>query len=401
MIHSKVAHKRGFFFLSLLLTFLLLFPKGGIKIAGVPITWGYLFLALYGLVLFIRSTYRIHPFSLVTVIALIPFQMVAGVTMMLNGVEDMGFAISFFLSFYLLPWLIFLILDEKMGEIPKDFLFSFLKKGIYFLAAYGIFLFFWKLCTGKFIEIPLITVNWGDWGDIDNKFINRGHIFKLISTYNNGNIFGICLLMFLPLYNLLEQSTLRKILVKCSLILTLSRTVWLGFLFSELLFLLFFEKSMRKKITYLGTLCFLVVIFGLYLNLVYGFSLSFLFDVSLGGRIYLIERALSESNFFSHIAFFPIEEVIYASIALLFGYFGLVFFLIAMTTPLLLSLFRRRKMEQKAIFLGLVTYLFISFSDGAILYIPVMAFYWFLTSLLWRDLSSFEKAPSHVERPPF
>ena len=55
-------------------------------------------------------------------------------------------------------------------------------------------------CVGKFIEIPFLTVNAGDYGTLEStKHINRGGYLKLISTYNNGNVYGVATLILLPL----------------------------------------------------------------------------------------------------------------------------------------------------------------------------------------------------------
>ena len=89
---------------------------------------------------------------------------------------------------------------------------------VLFVSAYGIFLFFYKLGTGSFIEIPYLTVNAGDLGELEGKSIDRGGIFKLISTYNNGNVYGISILILLPLYAHLEKRLSRVLTVKASLV---------------------------------------------------------------------------------------------------------------------------------------------------------------------------------------
>src|SRR5690606_25097688 len=84
--------------------------------------------------------------------------------------------------------------------------------------------------------------NAGDVGALEGKHIDRGGIFKLISTYNNGNIFGICMVMLLPLYACLERRTWPQLVVKAALVLTLSRTVWAGLIAYEVLHRLYVRR---------------------------------------------------------------------------------------------------------------------------------------------------------------
>lgn len=372
----------------LFILFLVIFPKGGIKIASIPVTWGYVIIALAALYLFIRKFYKVHLYSLISSLSLLPFQAIAIFTLLSNGYDSLGFVVSFLLSFLLLPWLFFLIFDEALAKIDINFSLNLLRKAIYFLAIYGIILFFIKLFTGKFIEIPLITTNLQDWGMLEEKCNNRGAVFKLISTYNNGNLFGVCLLMLMPLYHLLEPSFWKKNITRLALLLTISRTVWIVFLFEELLVIFFLEKNQKKKITYLGFLISIAITFFLIVQYFFGFSITFLLDKTLGGRMTTIEMMLEESSIFSSLPFHSIPEIVYAGIILSFGIIGFIFFMIGMIIPLFLSLFLPKTDKKRAIQLGLLTYLVACFSDGAILYIPVMVFYWALSSFLWKPLAT-------------
>ncbi|MCK4632346.1 MAG: hypothetical protein KAT79_03695, partial [candidate division Zixibacteria bacterium] len=129
-----------------------------------------------------------------------------------------------------------------------DYLMDLLRKGLLLIAVYGIFLFIYRLVTGDWIEIPFLTVNYGDLGGLDYKHINRGGIFKLISTYNNGNIYGICVLMLLPLYERLEKKGWKVWIVKASLLLTLSRTVWIGLVVYELAMQFYIRREFSKTV---------------------------------------------------------------------------------------------------------------------------------------------------------
>jgi len=373
--------------LFLLWLFLLVFPKGGIKISNVPITWGYLFIGISSFLLAIRSIQTCSSLRLYAYLASIPFQIIA-VPALLFRTGEFGYVISFVTSFYFFPLFFFLLASRPIDSLDMERFLKFFQLGVFIIAIYGIFVFSFKLMTGKFIEIPFLTTNFHDLDVLETKCNQRGaFLFKLVSTYNNGNIYGVCLLMLLPLYDYREKSLWRKSIVKLSLILTLSRTVWVGFVFYEIIRTLFVDRKSKTTVikillVFVGFFVFLYL-FQLSTNL--GFR--FLFDTTLGGR---------RSNFavFENLSLFPssfhaIGEMVYLSILGQFGMGGFLCFLLVMLAPLFLFFTRTtKKPDQKmyhSILCGIINYLFVCTSDGAMLLIPTMAFYWFFCSLLLRN----------------
>ncbi len=82
-------------------------------------------------------------------------------------------------------------------------------------------------------------VNAADVGLLETtKDINRGGLFKLISTYNNGNVYGAAMLILLPLFDAIETRKWRKLFLRIALVLTLSRSVWIGLVMLQLVYLL-------------------------------------------------------------------------------------------------------------------------------------------------------------------
>jgi len=359
----------------LFLLFLVAFPKGGFKVASVPITWGYLFLFLL-LLTYPFTVREIEKDRLRAFLMVIPFQIVVVLTLLISGFTESGFTLSLIVSFFILPIIAYFFPHQI--ELKK------LRPIIFFVAAYGIFLFIFKLVTGKFLEIPFLTMNYHDLGTLGDKHNDRGLVFKLISTYNNGNLYGICILMLLPLFEALESRATRRFIVKLSLILTFSRTVWVGLLFYEMLFA---RHRILKIALSLIVLALLLVKFP--------FEASFFTDLSLGGRI---EPELFYPVLFPLKPFENIGEMIYPHVMQSFGIFGLLTFLFAMLAPLLLKQ-ENATLEQKAMRRGLWVYLFVAISDGALLYIPTMCFYWLLSSL---SLGSMTTKPSKVlQEKPF
>ncbi|NGX36274.1 MAG: hypothetical protein K1000chlam1_01115 [Candidatus Anoxychlamydiales bacterium] len=371
--------------LLLLMLFIVVFPKGGIKYKSIPITWGYTLLALVSFTLLLRKRYSIRKEHLYVLLALLPFQIYSACSLFINGIENIGFAFSFFVSFFCLPFIFFFIFSEYIENLDTAYFFIILKRSIFFIACYGIFLFFYRVIVGTLLEIPLLTTNYHEKGIIETtKFIhNRGLFLKLISTYNNGNIFGLCLLMILPLYNYIEKNIFKKNIVKLSLIFTLSRTVWIGLIISEFFFSFFIIKNKHKSLvrffmTALAVIA-IIVFFSRYIQR----PISWYFDKDMGGRVkeyYFIIK------FLSHIPFAHIAEMIYFSVLYIFGFLGFILFIISMFSPIAFFTLKNIKSNisdiDKCIILGLATYLIVSFSDGALLYLPVMAFYWFLSSFL-------------------
>jgi len=268
--------------LALLWLFLLVFPKGGIKIAGVPLTWGYFLLGSISLFLLFRNRFACQSLRLQAFFATLPFQIISALSLIILGMDEVSFGISFVLNFFFFPLFFYLSFSEQIDSMNLDFFFKLIKIGVFFVAAYGIILFAIKMTTGKIIEIPFLTVNYGDYGNMEEKCNNRGLIFKLISTYNNGNIYGICLLIIFPLYQYLENSRWKKLIVVLSLILSFSRTVWAGLIFSQFLVSIFIRKRNIFRLTTVLAISILTILSVTYY---FGFDFNFLFDRSLGGRI--------------------------------------------------------------------------------------------------------------------
>ncbi|MCH9631309.1 MAG: hypothetical protein S4CHLAM37_13310 [Chlamydiia bacterium] len=372
------------FTIVLLSVFILFFPKGGVKILNLPITWGFFFLMLSAFRASISSNHYLQKRNGYVLIALLPFQATSLISILVNGYTNTGYTLSLFLNFFIFPYIFLGVFPKYLDTKSYSLLLKWIKQGTFFVAIYGIFLFCYKLFTGSFFEIPFLTINFHDRNELEAiKCIDRGGIFKLISTYNNGNLYGICMLMLLPLYNLQEHSRFKRISVKLSLILTLSRTIWAGLLFVEILQLLISSYNPIRKIVRITILFVTGIALYLCLQFIFPFSHEFLFDRFLGTRIGQFE-VLKTATWFSSHPFEEVFEIVYLGIIKGFGFLGLIAYLVGMLSPIVLGLATKEKLSNpdKSIILGLTSYLFISFGDGALLLIPVMCFYWILTMLL-------------------
>ncbi len=372
----------------LLITFLLVFPKGGFKLGAIPFTWGYLLLISFSGFLALKTQYILTKERLIVLMCLLPFQILCILSLFINGTPATELSFAFLVHIVALPYIFLLFFAESLERINQTYLFTLIKRGVFFVSIYGIIIFFYKLFIGNSFEIPLLTSTFNAHVEEINKFNNRGSVFKLTSTYNNGNIYGICILMLLPLYKTLERSILKIRLVHLSLILTLSRTVWIGLIFVEIFYLIYVKRNRNALFKLiLSFILFIATIF-LLIN-VFQFNSNFIWDTTFGGRFLLFPN-LSELTFFPSKPFYATEQV-YLMMANSYGVFGLLLYLLAMT----IGIFSFKthghlyphSATNKAILLGLVSYLFVSIADGAIFLIPTFAFYWCLTSLLLRRSS--------------
>lgn len=378
-----------------LAVFLVLFPKGGFKIGSVPFTWGYgalgISICLGALFLPPKDAFRVQRGTAAAFLCLLPLQLFLLYSLAANGAADFGFALSDIVSFFVLPIAFLAIFSQFLPKISLERLLSFVRWMVFLAAAYGIFLFVWKLVTGSYLEIPYLTVNIGDLGTLDDKFNSRpGGLFKLISTYNNGNQYGIATLLLLPLFDLYETNWFRRLVVRAALVLTLSRSVWVGLVIYEgldVLRLAIFDSSFRRFSVGRGTivrllrLAFTCIIVGAMTILFSG--LSFLFDPSLGGRAEYLE-SVGRLTVLPAIPLDNFLEVIYYSALSMLGVGGLAAIVLLFCSPLLLAAaFKelRRTSIQVAALEGLVLYIALAGMDGALNYIPTMAFYWFLWML--------------------
>jgi hypothetical protein len=386
-------HPVTMFVVWFLTVFLVLFPKGGLKIGILPLTWGYMFLALTTppllIVRLVAMPLRMPVRLWAAIAILLPMQLLCVYKVAFYGLADPPYAVSTITALFFLPWIFLLVYPPFLSLIDGERFSRYFRWCILVAALWGIFLFFWHPLTGHFVEIPYLTVNVDDFGDLEyTKHINRGLFFKLISTYNNGNLYGVATLILLPLYDLLEKARWRRIAIKLALLLTLSRTVWAGLIFVEMvpLGLLLLRQLPTFPRIYLGkawkqVLTLLVTIGLIFAALLFNASkLSFLFDPTLGGREAMVDK-LFNAPLLPQNGLAALQEVLYASAANEFGYAGLVAFTLLMLSPALLLFIdpsALRSPARTAALKGLILYAFLGASDGGFNFLPTMAFYWFI-----------------------
>ncbi len=380
----------------LLVVFLVLFPKGGFRLGPLPLTWGYLFLGLTTVpaffVLLLQKPWRFPLRVLLAVAMLIPFQMLFWYAYKFYGLLNPPFAFATFVGLFALPWIFLLIYSPFYRLLDGPQLARWFRFCVFWAAVWGIFLFFLHPITHHFIEVPYLTVNASDYGELEStKNIGRGFFFKLISTYNNGNLYGVATLLLLPLFDRMEPSRLRRGTLKTALFLSLSRTVWVGLILNELLslgvqlvrqiptFPVLFLGAARRRFYAVGAIVGFIL-FSLLFITSQGGGRQFILDLTGGNRVNQIYAA-EGTSFLPQYGLYGFGEILYASAAQYWGITGLWSFTLIMVSPLiLLAAYPQilRSPLQRAAAKGLIIYIAMAGIDGALDFIPVMAFYWFV-----------------------
>lgn len=364
--------------------FIIAFPKGGLKIYGIPLTFGYIFTAVMMLIAMLRAGSLSIPIDRLLAFApCLLLGMWSALVVAVNGTESVGFTLAYFISVLYLPLfglMVFspLLLDEHYRRMEQAFLWA-----VRFVVVYGLFLFFFRQLTGSWIEIPYLTINVDDAGQLDDKYINRGGIFKLISSYNNGNIFGVSLAIMAPLYLRLESHKVLKWALYAALFLTLSRTVWIAaFLIMGLAALSNGVRPLTVLYLTFGIFVAGSVVIGLLDFL--GRDVSFIFDSHLGGRANQLQ-VLENIHVIPEVAVSALPEIVYLGALQYFGVPGLLLFVLhLLMCPLLLAAEGVRLLSPSrasACLQGLLVYAIIAAADAAFSYIPVMMIFWMIAGM--------------------
>jgi hypothetical protein len=249
-------------------------------------------------------------------------------------------------------------------------------------------------------------VNSADAGLLETtKSIDRGGIFKLISTYNNGNVYGVATLILVPLYDRVETSKTLKLLLRLALLLTLSRTVWAGILLERLLSLAWllliwirqfpnikskvFRRSATNVVLLGGIVAGIVVVTAYSARTAANFTKNFLTDTSLGGRAgsgtALSADALTHFDLITMQPFDGFREMVFLSALTSWGLVGFLAMILSFLAPAVLALQDRNILKnpvRRAALKGMLLYFLVAWVDGAIAFIPVMAFYWLSAIIL-------------------
>ncbi|MDE8653182.1 O-antigen ligase family protein [Novosphingobium album (ex Liu et al. 2023)] len=369
-------------FFILLIVLNVAIPKAGIAFGGTPLTFGYL--ALLGLtplgLIFIVQQSRISSVAAANFLyGYVPISAFALFKLMYLGSNLV--LVAFIGILLVFPAIMLLIYAPIVDCLTDRQIGTTLKWSIRFAVAWGLFNFALYAVTKRIIEIPYLTVNPLDLGNIYEKNNARGELMKLVSTYNNGNLFGVCLVMLFPVYAYFEKS--RSFLGACCLaiVCTLSRTVWFGFLGLVLIMtLLGLIRAGRPAFWLVGAGLLIV---GSALVPLMGWTPMKVVQPTIGGRIvYWQELVLSPFG----TPEVRVREVLYAGLLQSFGIVGTCVALIAFLFPVVYAIAKIPSLNplRRSAFAGIAAYLLMAFSDAAFIYPPTIVIFLFMVTLLYR-----------------
>ncbi len=358
-------------------------PKGGFYIHSVPVTWGYVLLGLTGTLTGIAVLLRRFKvnFPIIIMVALLTgFSVYSLVTLAVLGHDpalSFGLLLSYYVSISIVP--VFALLStcyllKKGGLTP---FLALLRSAFILVVAWGIIHFVAMNAFDTFVGVPYLTTTGSQLDIATTRAVNRGSVLKMVSTYNNGNILGINLLLWFPLVLEGGRKLAKRFAVpsRALFLLSLSRTVWAGWIFSEVLTRTFGVRRLRSLILvfFLAPLAAGLVVY--VATLWFASPLEFIFDPGLGGRRAQLEQTVS----LLPQPFDGVREIVFASIVSNLGVVGLLFFVVTWGFPLLLPVRTRAARLAKV---GLATYFFLMLSDGAFTLVPTQYTYWMVVGVV-------------------
>ena len=364
--------------------FNLALPKGGIMVYRLPVTWGYLLIALVGALAGI-AVIRRRNLQIAPIVQTFGLFLPLGVIVYYKAVQyNLPAAgwIPFAVIFGLFPILILIAIGPQLERIRTADMARAIRPMIRFAVAWGLMNFVLFLLTREIIEIPYVTVNIGDVGEILSKNnLRSGGLMKLVSTYNNGNVFGACMVMLMPLYLYFEHRKIWRALFIVAVILTLSRTAWFSMSAAFIMMALAGQIRLNRSgvwISVAAAVCVLLAVMPLM-----GWSSANLIDDRLGGRLEYL-RDLKISFFGAERIVIP--EVVYFGLLQSFGLFGFVLSLGALGFGAGFGIAHWQQLSRlrQAAVIGVLSYLAAAAMDGALLYPPVFPIFLFLNALIYR-----------------
>jgi len=357
-------------------------PKAGIEVSGLPVTFGYMLLGVaapLGLIALIRRP-TLQAAAIGNFIAYLLVGLIALYKTFLFGAAASSVILSLAL-FIALPMIMLIALCSHLEYLTERQIGGILKWSMRLVIVWGLMNFTLYVLFKHIIEIKYITINAGEVSSVFNKNNRRGSLMKLISTYNNGNIFGVCMIMLAPLYIYFERSRLWVVAFLIAIVLSLSRTTWFGLIAVGGMMVLTGQIRLSRGYFWIAVVCSVALAIGMMATL--GWSSNSILDTNLGGRLDqwtdLTLSPFGEDTF-------RIAEILYAGLIRSFGVIGALFALVALLYPIGYALSRARQLSvlRRAAAVGCAGYLLAAFFDAAFIYPPTIAIYLFASALVYR-----------------
>jgi hypothetical protein len=365
------------------------FPKAGVYLGNIPFTLSYVLVgmaAVFELVCLAKSSFRKLPMRyawlglLVLLLAILELAYFR-----IYGMKSLGATVSVLVSTVVMPVLAILMTHWLLRILGMDGLIRCLRWAFVPVLFFGLASFLVYNMTGKVLGIPFVTTTGADVASVATRHNLRGPIIKMFSTYNNGNILGINLLLWGPIVAVgsFRSSTAFRFLC----VATLSRSVWVGLLLLEVVKAVA-DRSYRRLIqaAFGMALLFAIVVAASYL--IGRDPYSFLLDKDLGGRVSNLQDDL---NVISNQRIGWSSESVPAAAWLAFGPAGVLMISAIWAFPIVVG---GKQTIQRAARLAMAVYFVVASVEGAFTLVPTQAIYWFLAALALAPEAEVKLSPS-------
>lgn len=363
-------------------------PKGGVKYENIPLTFSYLGLAFVAAPMLILSASRraITILHLLTFFAICPFAVIASSKVAFYGGLNLGHALSLIANSAVIPCIFLLAMSGPLQAFDHQRVQRFFVAVVTAVALFGLVEFAARNYLKIAIEIPYVTVNADDLGSVALKHNDRGKLIKLVSTYQNGNIFGVCMLLVGPLF---FHFTPGRWLIRGGFLvatfLSLSRTAWAGMFVWLILWELVYHRKLIRLILRSPIYLCIGSVAGAIGVWLLAANLEFLFDRTLGGRLGMLE-SLNVTWLGDPVPYHALGEMTYISVFEEFGLVGTLCFLLWLAAPVLAHILIVSpggvSQLERACQISLITYWVVAVVDGAFALIPVVAIYWLIATIM-------------------
>lgn len=321
-------NNKNFMFMILMATifFNWTFPKAGIKISGFPLTVGillFLFLSVCWIIKKIKGKI-FFPNAAWWIFLSEFYYIIRMIIAYWSGVE-LSEIVTYAIPLIVFPFIFFIVINEVNTEEKYRCIMKVIIYGFFILCVYSIIQSVFGIAN---TDIPGLTVNLTDYQTLgENWFLEKNNGIseqnaKIVATYQNGNIFGVNLLMFFPIIyeylineNRKKTATLALALFIIVELLTLSRSCWIGVVIFILIRIILKDNKKIKDLLYkffiliAGIIMFLFILekFPSITNRLLNMDLETLLSASgrTEGAIEFLNSTFSDGNFFLNVLIGP------------------------------------------------------------------------------------------------
>lgn len=413
MRHVKTLRKtyeQGYVNNLLLITLIvnIVIPKAGFKFNDIPITIGNILFAFLVVINIISILKEKFSFNEIIIGGGIVYWLLRFLICLCSNYNNTDNLIAYFTTLVIYPAMYFIIKRYFITQNQVDKIIALIDKCLFIVMIYAIIQFIFGI---ENTAIPGITVNYTDyirspdswWLDKANGFLGGSKIF---STYQNGNIFGLALLLLFPISyrSTNKYSRFKLLLFIICCFLSGSRSTIIGCIL-YLIIIVVRKRKIAKKTFILGTL-FLAAAIPVFIKIItlnsnlgllnrIGNSLNWQVLVNGAGRTAnAVEYFSWLFNKFRPFAFLfgaygsdysgGAYEMTYICVFLLGGIIGLILFIYPVFN--IVSRIKRKLLANdneklRGVYEGIILYFLIAFIEGAYWLPPTALNVWSVISL--------------------